>query len=97
MNEQFSRWDSARYLASDDDIAAYLDACFEEAGDDPRFIMRALNNIVRAKDPSAVAEQAGLTADELGLLLSSGNDPQFGEILRVIRALGLRLHAEKAA
>ncbi|MGA7978865.1 MAG: addiction module antidote protein [Chromatiaceae bacterium] len=97
MTEQFSRWDSTAYLNSDDDIAAYLDACFEEAGNDPGFITRALNNIVRAKGLSTVAEQAGLAADDLGRLLSSGSNPQFGEILRVIHALGLRLHAEKAA
>ena len=42
-------WDSARYLKTDEDIRLYLEACFEEAGDDPAFIAKALGIVVRAK------------------------------------------------
>lgn len=97
MTEQFSPWDSSNYLTSDDDVAAYLDACFEEAGDDPVFITRALSTIGRAKGLSTVAKQAGLSADDLNRFLSPESDPHFGEILEVIHALGLRLHASRAA
>ncbi len=43
------KWDSAEYLKTDEDMAHYLDACLEEAGDDAAFIAKALGNIARAK------------------------------------------------
>ena len=97
MTEQFTRWDSARYLETDEDIAAHLDACFEEGGAEPALITRALGAVVRAKGTGEVAERAGLRPDRLEALLSAGANPAFAEILRVIHALGLRLHTEKAA
>ena len=97
MTEQFRRWDSARYLETDEDIAAYLDACFEEGGADAAFITRALGAVARAKGIREVAERAGLPPDRLEMLLSADANPAFAEILRVIQALGMRLHAEKAA
>jgi len=97
MTEQFTPWDSAEYLQTDEDIAAYLDACFEEAGADAGFIMRALATVARAKGIDTVAERAGLTPDQLRVLLQAESSPPFGEVLRVIEALGIRLHADKAA
>ena len=49
MTEQFTRWDSAEYLKSEEDMANYLDAWMEEAGDDPAFIAKALSAIARAR------------------------------------------------
>jgi probable addiction module antidote protein len=97
MTEQFTPWDSAEYLQTDEDIAAYLDACFEEAGADAGFIMRALETVARAKGMSAVADRAGLEPEQLRALLRADSSPPFGEVLRVIDALGIRLHADKAA
>jgi probable addiction module antidote protein len=97
MTEQFTPWDSAEYLQTDEDIAAYLDACFEEAGADAGFIMRALGTVARAKGIDTVAERAGLAPDQLCVLLQAESSPPFGEVLRVIEALGIRLHADKAA
>jgi probable addiction module antidote protein len=97
MIEQFTPWDSAEYLQTEEDIAAYLDACFEEAGADAGFILRALENVARAKGMDAVAERAGLAPDQLRSLLGAGSSPEFGTVLRVLAALGIRLHADKAA
>lgn len=97
MKTRFSPWDTAEYLTTDEDIAAYLDACFEEGGSDAGFVTRALANVVRAKGIEAIAERAGLAPERLHALLSHDADPGFGEILQVIHALGMRLHAEKAA
>ena len=41
MAEKFSKFDSAEYLKTEEDMAAYLDACLEEAEDDPVFITKA--------------------------------------------------------
>lgn len=93
MTEQFSRWDSAEYLKTEEDMANYLDACMEEAGDDPAFIARALGTIARARGMTQVARDAGLSRESLYRALSGEGNPEFGTILKVVKALGLKLHA----
>ena len=53
------KWDSAEHLRTDEDMAAYLDACFEEAGDDPAFISKALGTITKANGMSQLTKDAG--------------------------------------
>jgi probable addiction module antidote protein len=96
MTEQFSRWDSAEYLKTEEDMANYLDACMEEAGDDPAFIARALGTIARARGMTQVAKDAGLSRESLYRALSGQGNPEFGTILKVVKALGLQLHAQPA-
>lgn len=96
MTEDFSRWDSADYLRSEEDMANYLDACIEEAGDDPAFIAKALGTLARAKGMTQVARDTGLSRESLYRALSGEGNPEFGTILKVLRALGLQLHASPA-
>lgn len=96
MTEQFSRWDSAEYLKTEEDMANYLDACMEEAGDDPAFIARALGTIARARGMTQVARDAGVSRESLYRALSGEGNPEFGTILKVVKALGLKLHAAPA-
>lgn len=77
-------------------MAAYLDACLEEAGDDPAFIAHALGIIARAKGMTQLARDTGLARENLYKALSSEGNPEFGTILKVIKALGLKLHAQSA-
>jgi probable addiction module antidote protein len=93
MAEQFSRWDSAEYLKTEEDMANYLDACMEEAGDDPAFIAKALGTIARARGMTQVARDAGLSRESLYRALSGEGNPEFGTILKVVKALGLKLRA----
>ena len=88
------KWDSAEYLKTGQDIALYLDACLEEAGDDPAFIAKALGNIARARGMSQLARDTGLGRESLYKALSGEGNPSFATILKVIRALGVKLHAE---
>lgn len=90
------QWDSAEHLQTSADIVAYFDACLEEAGDDPAFIAHALGNIARARGMSQVARDAGLARESLYKALSGEGNPEFGTILKVMKALGLRLHATAA-
>ncbi|MDP2241944.1 MAG: putative addiction module antidote protein [Burkholderiales bacterium] len=90
------KWDSAEHLNSDEDIALYLDACLEEAGDDPAFIAKALGNIARARGMSQLARETGLGRESLYKALSGEGNPSFATILKVIRALGVKLHADIA-
>ncbi|MBI4938124.1 MAG: putative addiction module antidote protein [Nitrosomonadales bacterium] len=91
-----TRWDSAEYLKTDEDMAAYLEACMEEAGDDPAFIAQALGTIARAKGMTQLARDTGLARESLYKALSAEGNPEFATIWKVIRALGIRLHAQVA-
>ena len=86
------RWDAARYLETDEDVAAYLEAALEEG--DTSLIAAALGDIVRAKGMTEIARQTGLGRESLYRALSPEGNPQFSTVLKVIRALGLKLHAK---
>jgi probable addiction module antidote protein len=90
------RWDSAEHLKSDEDIVAYLEACMEEAGDDAAFIAKALGNVARARGMTQLAKETGVGRESLYKALSGEGNPSFGTILKVMHALGLRLHTTAA-
>ncbi|MCP5319905.1 MAG: putative addiction module antidote protein [Pseudomonadales bacterium] len=89
-----SKYDVAEHLRTPEEMAAYLEACMEEADGDATFIAKALGDIARAKGMSQVARDAGLSRESLYKALSGGRAPTFDTILKVINALGLKLHAE---
>jgi probable addiction module antidote protein len=88
------RYDNAALLRSPQDIAAYLEAALEDG--DPRVIAAALGNIARAKGMSDLARQTGLGRESLYRALSPDGNPELSTVLKVVRALGLRLHASPA-
>lgn len=96
MTEQFAQWDTAEYLKTEEDMAEYLNACMEEAGDDPAFIAKALGTIARARGMTQVARDAGVSRESLYRALSGNGNPEFGTILKVVKALGLKLHSTAA-
>jgi len=77
-------------------MAAYLQACLDEANGDAAFIAKALGDLARAKGMTHVARNAGLSRESLYKALSGDRSPSFDTILKVIAALGLELHAEAA-
>src|SRR5438477_8424999 len=87
-------YDVAEHLRTPEEMAAYLDAWLEEAPDDAAGIAKALGDIARAKGMSQVAKDAGLSRESLYKALSGERSPGFDTVLKVIEALGLRLHAE---
>ena len=91
-----TRYDVAEHLRSPDEMAAYLEACLEESGGDAVFIAKALGDIAGAKGMTQVARDAGLSRESLYKALSGERSPDFDTILKVIGALGLRLHARAA-
>jgi len=88
------KWDAAEHLKSDADMAAYLEAALEEG--DPALVAAALGDIARAKGMSDLARQTGLGRESLYKALSAEGNPEFSTILKVVNALGLRLHAAAA-
>lgn len=91
-----SRYDVAEHLRTPEEMAAYLEVCLEEANGDASFIAKALGDIARARGMSQVAREAGLSRESLYKALSGERTPGFDTILKVIGALGLKLHAEAA-
>ena len=96
MKTKTTRYDVAEHLRTPKEMAAYFEACLEEADGDASFIARALGNIARAKGMTQVAKSAGLSRESLYKALSGDRSPSFDTILKVVAALGLKLHAEAA-
>jgi probable addiction module antidote protein len=88
-----TRYDVAEHLRSPEEMAAYLEASIEEANGDAAFIAKAIGDIARAKGMSQVARDAGLSRESLYKALSGDRAPGFDTILKVMAALGLKLHA----
>lgn len=86
----------AEQLRTPEEIADYLNAWFTEAPDDAMGIVRAIGEIAHAKGIEQVARAAGLSRESLNNALSENGDPSFATVLKVSKALGVKLHAEAA-
>ncbi len=87
-------WDPAEHFKTDEDIAAYLEAALEDG--DPALVAAALGDIARAKGMTQLARETGLGRESLYKALSPSGNPEFATIMKVISALGLKLHAAPA-
>ncbi len=92
-----TQYDVAEHLQTPEEMAAYLEANIDEADGDAGFIAKALGDIARAKGMSQVAKDAGLSRESLYKALSGERNPNFSTILKVIKALDIKLHAEAAS
>lgn len=88
-SETFTRYDTADYLETDEDIAAYLTACAEE--DDPALLLAALGDVARAKNITQLAAKTGLTRMGLYKALSGTGNPSYATVSKVAHALGLKI------
>lgn len=89
MKTKTIAWDSALHLETEEDIATYLDAVLEE--DDPALLAHALGVVARARGMSEIAKASGLTRASLYKSLSADGKPEFATIMKVMKAIGLRL------
>lgn len=89
MAEKFSRYDTADYLETEEDIRLYLEACQEDG--DPTFIAAALGDIAQARNMSQLAKEAGMTRAGLYKALSPGGNPSFATVSKVAKALRLKV------
>jgi probable addiction module antidote protein len=88
------QYDVANHLRNEEEMRLYIEAAFEEAGDDAAFIARALGDVARVRGMTQIARDAGLSRESLYKALSGERNPDFSTMLKVLRALGLRLHPE---
>ncbi|MGY8905554.1 MAG: addiction module antidote protein [Burkholderiales bacterium] len=93
MSETFSRWDSADDLITEADRAMYFQICVEEDPGDGTLVRAALGAIARARGMSQLARDTGLAREGLYKALSPDGNPEFATVMKVIKALGLKLHA----
>lgn len=93
--ESFSRYDTADYLKSEDDIAAYLEAVMEDGN--PALVAAALGDVARARNMTALAQEVGMSRGGLNKALSGQGNPTLSTILKVSKALGLKLSVQTAA
>ena len=87
-------WDASDYLATDEDVSAYLEAAFDDG--DPHLIAAALGDIARSKGMTKIAAEAGMGRESLYKALSVDGNPGFATVLKVLRALGFRLRPSAA-
>jgi probable addiction module antidote protein len=88
-------WDPSEYLDSEEAIAAYLEAAFDDG--DPQLIAAALGDVARSQGMTEVARKAGLSRESLYRALSQDGNPELATVLKVTRALGLRITVESAS
>ena len=84
-------WDPAEHLETEEDMAAYLEAALAEG--EPSLVAAALGDIARAKGMAQIARETGLGRESLYKALSLEGNPEFATVMKVIGALGLKLHA----
>ena len=85
-------FDAAEYLQSDEDCAAYLQTCLEQAPDDASVFAKALGDIARARGMMQLAKDTGLTREGLYKSLGEQGNPSLSTIMKVMHALGLQMH-----
>lgn len=95
MTERFSRYDTAEHLRSEEEIALYLEAVMEEG--DAALIIAALGDVARARNMSQLARDTGMTREGLYKALSGEGNPSFATVMKVARALGLKLSFQLAS
>lgn len=91
MAIKLRKWDSAEHLKTEEDIQAYLQASIEESNGDAAFIAKALGNIAKAKGITQLAKDTGLGRESLYKALSGDVNPSFDTVIKVVKALNLRL------
>lgn len=95
--ETFARYDSADYLKTEEDVAVYLEAVMDEAGDDPAYVARALGVVARARNMTALAREVGMSRVGLNKALSGEGNPTLSTVMKVAKALGLKVSIQPGA
>jgi len=91
---KLKNWDTAEHLKTREDMALYLEACLEEAGDDTAFIAKSIGVLARAYGMTQLSNETGLGRESLYKALSGEGNPSFDTILKVTKAIGLQVHFE---
>ncbi len=91
MSETFTKWDAAEHLRAREDAQLYVQACADEDPGDGSLIRAALNDVARSGNMAGLAREAGMSREGLYKALSENGNPMFATVLRIARALGMRV------
>ena len=94
MAEKLIKFDAAAYLNNEETIAEYLSAVMEK--NDLDLLLAAVGDVVKARGMATIARDSGLGRESLYKALAPGAKPRFDTVMKVLQALGLKLHAEPA-
>ena len=94
MSEEYRKFDAADYIMTGEDVRELLRAATDEDPGDGAVIRAALKHVARTQNMSALARDTGLNRGNLYEALSEGGNPTLATLLKVTRALGLRLRLE---
>ena len=89
-------YDAASYLKTEQDCALYMQAAIDESDGDAAFVISALGDIARARGMMHLARETGLTREGLYKAFSPEGNPSFSTVMKVCKALGLKLHTKAA-
>lgn len=90
--KKLAAYDSADYLTDEETIAEYLSAALQDP--DPDMFLVAVKNVARARGMAQLAKDTDLGRESLYKALAPGAKPRYDTVLKVLRALGVKLHAE---
>ena len=96
MLEKFTRWDPVDSLKTEEDIAFYFQACMDDDPGDGSLVRAALGDIAKARGMTQLARDTGLAREGLYKALSPDGNPEFATVMKVIKALGLKLGVKNA-
>ena len=91
MSEAFTKWDAADHLHTPEDVRLYLEACAEEDPGDGSLLRAALHDIARAKNMTRLAREISMSREGLYKALSKNGNPTFATVMRITRALGMKV------
>ena len=97
MTTKYKPFDAAEYLEDMSDVIGYLEVALAESDDDPTALPRALGVIARSRNMSELARRVGMSRDGLYKALSADGNPTWSTVLKVTKALGLRLSLHSVA
>ena len=83
-------FDAADYLSDDAAVAEFLSAALEDGN--PDVFLQAIRTAARARGMSQLARDAGLGRESLYKALAPGAKPRYDTMLKLVQALGVRLH-----
>ena len=101
MSEEYREFDAADYVKTRQDARGFLSAAMEEDLGNGVVLRAALKYVARTQNMSALARGTGLNRGILYKVLPEDGNPTLATLLKITRALGLRLrlgaHRESCA
>ncbi|AJI85181.1 putative addiction module antidote protein [Yersinia ruckeri] len=87
---KLKEYDIAEHLNSEEEMQMYLNEILEDG--DPALVLSALGDIARAKNMSQLSREVGMSREGLYHALSGKGNPTFSAMMKITKALGLKLH-----